>query len=177
MNWNERRLALLLCAGLLAAAAACVPSARTSATSAAGAASANAGGGIHDIGDPCRLLDQVDAGKLFGHVANIGLSNFGSSSASCTYLSATPGDLLTLNVIYEDGPAKDSSDYNQVKTPDSQPVPGLGDDATFDNTSQLLTVAKGHFMFTLNASLGGPRQSLEPLKPLAQTVLARLPNS
>jgi hypothetical protein len=164
---------------LIAAALACGPSTgsstatpASSGTSSGGATSG--GGGINDI-DPCHLLDQVNATTLFGHQANPSINRVGSNSASCLYTSATNGDLLTLNVLYEDGAAKDSSDYTSVRTSDTQPVPGLGDDAYFNKAFHLLTVAKGHWMFGVNAALGGTNQGLDQLTPLAQVVLIRLP--
>jgi len=179
VNRNPSPLALLFIAALLLAAApACRPGAPAQTPTPPPPASPPpaAGHGIHDIGDPCRLLTQADAAQLFGHAADAGISNFGNTSASCTYTSATAGELLTLNVLYETGPAQSSTDYTQLKTPDVRPMPGLGDDAYFNSAFHLLTVAWSHWVFTLNAALGSPTAGVDRLKPLAQTVLSRLPN-
>lgn len=176
-TWSH--MAVVLSAGLLIAATlACAggagSSTPTSAPASTSSSSTTGGGSIQDIGDPCKLLVQADADKLFGHPANPGKSNFGSNSASCTYTSGS-GDILAVNVLYEDQAAKDSNDYTSVRTSDTQPVAGLGDDAYYNKAFWLLTVAKGHWMVSVNANLGGTNQALDKLTPLAQLALQRLP--
>jgi hypothetical protein len=134
--------------------------------------STTSGGGIADIGDPCHLLVQAEASQLFGHPADPGTSTLGTNNAHCYYRSGS--DLLALNVVYEDQAAKDSSDYMSIPNP--TPVPGLGDAAHFDEANWQLTVAKGHWLVSVNATLGGTNQGLDPLMPLAQAAVKRLPS-
>jgi len=143
---------------------------------AAGGGSTSSGGAAVSIAsiDPCALLTQADATGFFQGQANAGVKNVGSSSASCTYTSATQGDLLTLNVMVESGAAKDSSDYTSLRPADAAAVGGVGDDAYYNKSVFQLTVAKGQIMFTLNGAQKGTNAGQDALVPLANAVLPRL---
>jgi len=145
-------------------------------TAASGEAAGGSGGAAVSIAsiDPCALLTQADATGFFQGQANAGVKNVGSSSASCTYTSATQGDLLTLNVMVESGAAKDSSDYTSLRPADAAAVAGVGDDAYYNKSVFQLTVAKGQIMFTLNGAQKGTNAGQDALVPLANAVLPRL---
>ena len=145
-------------------------------TAASGEAAGGSGGAAVSIAsiDPCALLTQADATGFFQGQANAGVKNVGSSSASCTYTSATQGDQLTLNVMVESGAAKDSSDYTSLRPADAAAVGGVGDDAYYNKSVFQLTVAKGQIMFTLNGAQKGTNAGQDALVPLANAVLPRL---
>ena len=171
-NWSN--VAIWVGAGMLVASMLACAGGGPAPTSPASTSTSTATGGIQDLGDPCQLLTKAVADKLFGETSDPGKTDIGADTARCLY-SGTGGNTLTVRVYYEDGPAKDSSAYTSVRTSDTEPVSGLGDDAYYNTGAWLLAVAKGHWMLTVHAFVGGNNQGLDTLKPLAQTAVSRLP--
>jgi hypothetical protein len=130
---------------------------------------------INDI-DPCNLLDQPTATLFFSIKANAGVKTVGTNSASCSYTSSQKGDQMALNVLFEDGTAKDSAAFTSGKTASVTAITGMGDDAYYNKSTFVLTVAQGQWIVALHGTQKGTNAGFDMLARPIHTVTTRLPH-
>jgi hypothetical protein len=135
-----------------------------------------AGGATDGAIDACTLVTQQEVEAHFGVPAQPGVPTQVTTgtvtTCSCRYLSADNLNSLFVGAAWIEGGAANSIGWTALAG-DSRPVTINGAQAMFGG--DVLMVAKGNWMATLNGLLGGSIATAEQLTSLAQIVTDRLP--